>query len=193
MAIIMKHINDKFEPPRRYNPKISKPCSKLIEIMMAKKKGERQQSWASLIKDIELVLEGKNPHTSLPVGGSTVQRETAVGKSEDLNQSPVPGKSAEDAVIKKKSSNKKIIAMVAAVFLAAIIPIAIITVAVILFFQFKTKKPQDSGRRSVSSRKQILSSQPVENVKKVPVEKTDTPSTPEPKTSLKNILNDCTD
>lgn len=75
MAIIMKHINENFESPQIHNPKISNPCLNLIETMMAKKKEERQQSWDALIKDINLVLEGKNPETHPPVTGSTMQKD----------------------------------------------------------------------------------------------------------------------
>ena len=107
MAIIMKHINEKFESPRKYNPKVSSPCLKLIEIMMAKKREERQQSWNALIKDIDLVLGGKNPETPLPNAGSSVKSSAT----------------KKDKIRKKHYDIRKI---------AVIIALSIITVAIIL-------------------------------------------------------------
>ena len=170
MAIIMKHINDTFEPPRKHNPKITKQCSKLIEIMMAKKKGERQQSWESLIKDIDLVLAGKNPHTPLPVGGSTVQRETVVGKEGGLSKTAISGVPA--GTQKKKKNGKKIIVIVAAVIIAAMIPIAIITAVVIAFFSFEKKSERTQQLQRTTER-----ARSVEEVRTQDSAGTATPST----------------
>jgi eukaryotic-like serine/threonine-protein kinase len=150
MAIIMKHINEKFKSPRTHNPNISKYSSRLIEIMMAKKKGERQQSWAALIKDIDLVLEGKNPKTLLPSSGSTVQRDAATVGDAGKADKTTSGASTDKT--KKSSKKKKIIAIVTAIIIAAMIPIAIITVAVIIFFSSKkeTRTTQGAGRRSLT-------------------------------------------
>jgi len=152
MAIIMKHINDKFESPRTHNSKITKQCAKLIEVMMAKKKVERQQSWTALINDIELVLQGKNPQTQLPAGGSTVQREIAVPKADRLSESSAAGKSEADSDdTRKASNNKKILAVIAAIIL-----IAIIMAAVIVFFPSEKETISvNSDRVSVTSKKKL--------------------------------------
>ena len=164
MAIIMKHINDNFEPPRKHNPKITKQCSKLIEIMMAKKKNERQQSWSSLVKDIDLVLEDKNPHTPLPAGGSTVQKETAMGKAGGLSKTAISGQTDDEIDTNKtKKSGKKIAAILVAVCLAALIPIAIITAGVLVFNRSNKNvmsKPKEI--RTVSPRKNIFTAEPDE-------------------------------
>ncbi len=154
MAIIMKHINDKFEPPRKHNQKITKQCSKLIEIMMAKKKNERQQSWSSVVKDIDLVLAGKNPYTPLPVGGSTVQRETAVGKEGGLSKTAISG-NVVDSTGEKKAI-KKIVTILVAVFLAVLIPIAVIVAAVLIFYP--------SDKNVLSKPRKIQTTSPEKNI-----------------------------
>lgn len=158
MAIIMKHINDKFEPPRKHNPKISKPCSKLIEIMMAKKRGERQQSWNALLKDIDLVLEGKNPSTLLPAGGSTVERETTVGKEQASDKTPADAKKEvkpTPAAPKKKSgSGTKIFVILAAVFVIVLIPVFIIGLGLWFYFSNKQAVVPDNTSNSTSSTNQ---------------------------------------
>lgn len=77
MAIIMKHLNDKFESPLNLNSKLSVSCCELLEIMMAKKKEDRQQSWEALQNDIDAVLAGKSPLSSVPKeGASTLSKST---------------------------------------------------------------------------------------------------------------------
>lgn len=167
MAIIMKHINDKFEPPRTHNPKISKPCSKLIEIMMAKKKTERQQSWEALLKDISLVLEDKNPQTPLPSGGSTVQREAVVGEKNGISKSAIPESASGKTGKKKKGGAGRIAVILVAVFLAVMIPIVIIAAGAFLFYRSnKNVMTEPKEIRTSSPRSRIFSSQPDETTQK---------------------------
>ncbi len=73
MGILTKHITEPFPPPQDRNPGVTDQCAALLEIMMAKDKNDRQQSWDDLINDIDLVLAGRYPRTMRPEpGGSTV-------------------------------------------------------------------------------------------------------------------------
>ena len=83
MAIIMKHLNDDFVPLDALNPKISKQCCVLIDIMMAKNKPERHQNYESLIQDIDLVLKGKYPLSDRPSEKSFSKTKAAVKVSEN--------------------------------------------------------------------------------------------------------------
>lgn len=63
VGILTKHITDPFPQPKLINPNISDECNALLEIMMAKKKDNRQKSWDNAVRDINLVAEGKMPET----------------------------------------------------------------------------------------------------------------------------------
>lgn len=63
LSIITKHITDKLVLPDKINAKLSPHCSSLIQIMMAKNPNDRQRSWAQVLNDIKLVMEGKAPET----------------------------------------------------------------------------------------------------------------------------------
>jgi serine/threonine-protein kinase len=78
MAIIMKHLNEDYVALDALNPKISKQCSVLIDIMLAKNKPERHQSCNALIKDIDLVLNGKFPISPRPSEKSFSKTKAAV-------------------------------------------------------------------------------------------------------------------
>jgi len=60
-SVIKKHVTEPFPLPQVKNPELSDACATLLETMMAKQRENRYQSWAGLIKDIELVLTGMNP------------------------------------------------------------------------------------------------------------------------------------
>jgi serine/threonine protein kinase len=72
MGILTKHITEPFPSPKEKNPELSDECIVLLEIMMAKKKEDRQASWEDVIRDINLVLEHKLPASPLPQGASTI-------------------------------------------------------------------------------------------------------------------------
>jgi len=61
MRIMMKHVKGVFPPPRERNPNLSEECSLLLEIMMAKEKDDRPDSWQTLVQAIDLVISGKTP------------------------------------------------------------------------------------------------------------------------------------
>lgn len=66
MAIVSRHLRDPLPPAGERNPALSKQCCALLEVLMAKKREERQQSWLEVMKDIDLVLQGKYPKTPVP-------------------------------------------------------------------------------------------------------------------------------
>ncbi|MBN1865275.1 MAG: protein kinase [Victivallales bacterium] len=61
VGIISKHITEPLPPPQNANPNLSDTCAALLEIMMAKRPDDRQQTWEEVIEDIRLVIGGKMP------------------------------------------------------------------------------------------------------------------------------------
>ncbi len=106
MAILTKHITDPFPWPRDRNPKVSEQCSTLLEIMMAKNKGDRQKSWEDLIKDINLVMQGKYPATKRPPRGQSI----IISSVPSANNSTGPFSAVKNA----RFSNKTLYAAIAA-------------------------------------------------------------------------------
>ncbi len=72
ISIITQHITEPFPPPQEKNPDVTDQCSALLEIMMAKKPEQRQQSWEDVVKDMGSVLEGKMPESKRPATGQTM-------------------------------------------------------------------------------------------------------------------------
>ncbi|MFA6567080.1 MAG: serine/threonine-protein kinase [Victivallales bacterium] len=66
MAIVSRHLRDPLPPASERNPALSRQCCALLEVMMAKKREERQQSWLEAENDLDLVLRGQYPKTPLP-------------------------------------------------------------------------------------------------------------------------------
>jgi serine/threonine protein kinase len=66
VGILTKHITDPLPMPREVNPELSQECEDLLEIMLAKNKGDRQNSWEEAISDIKNVISGKSPETPTP-------------------------------------------------------------------------------------------------------------------------------
>ncbi|MFZ2658508.1 MAG: serine/threonine-protein kinase [Victivallales bacterium] len=66
MAIISRHLKDPLPPANERNPALSNQCCTLLEVMMAKRREERPQSWQEMREDVELVLKGQFPKTVPP-------------------------------------------------------------------------------------------------------------------------------
>ena len=141
MAIIMKHLNDKFESPLNFNSKLSVNCCELLEIMMAKKKEDRQQSWKALKNDIDAVLAGKPPLSAIPKdGASTLSKSTkAMVVSNDKNN-PI-------ATLNKK---KVIISII----------LLIVIVIIITFFSINNEKKEASSHVNTSTKSSVISKTP---------------------------------
>jgi hypothetical protein len=66
VGILTNHITDPLPSPQTINHNITPQCCALIEIMMAKNKGDRYKNWAGCIRDIDNVIAGKMPETPTP-------------------------------------------------------------------------------------------------------------------------------
>ncbi|OGV33780.1 MAG: hypothetical protein A2020_11680 [Lentisphaerae bacterium GWF2_45_14] len=66
VGILTKHITESLPSPKSVNPNLSESCCALIEIMMAKNKSDRQNSWHDCIRDIDRVFSGMMPNTPTP-------------------------------------------------------------------------------------------------------------------------------
>ena len=84
MAIVSRHLRDPLPPAGERNPALSKQCCTLLEILMAKKREERQQSWLEVRNDIDLVLKGQYPKTPLPKN-EEANRVYSVSTSEEIS------------------------------------------------------------------------------------------------------------
>jgi len=139
MAIIMKHINEEFPPPRKHNPKITEGCEQLIKIMMSKDRNQRQLSWGELKKDINLVMEGKMPETPLP--------------SDETNIAEKPGEKMEDKKqidqLENKPANRKIliVSIVLLGILTLVVGLILLVGGGLYIFRFKAT-PERPGSYS---------------------------------------------
>jgi serine/threonine-protein kinase len=96
--VLHMHVKTPLTPPENINPALSKECSALIQMMMAKDPGDRQGSWDYVIDDIEAVLAGRMP------GRKTL------GLFEKTKKSGISTSRADDVISlkgKSASSNKK--------------------------------------------------------------------------------------
>ncbi|MCK5844168.1 MAG: protein kinase, partial [Victivallales bacterium] len=75
LGIVSKHINETLQPPRERNPNLSEQCSSLIEIMMAKSKSDRQNSWEEVVADIRSVAAGEFPASRPFRGAGGIDRD----------------------------------------------------------------------------------------------------------------------
>ncbi len=76
MVLMTKHLTEDPVPPRKRNPKVSRPLNDLVLKMMAKEKDRRYQTPIELLEDMERVLAGRGIE-----GGGRGGREAAEGKS----------------------------------------------------------------------------------------------------------------
>lgn len=96
--VLQMHVRTPLTPPESINPALSKECSTLIQMMMAKEPKDRQASWDYVLDDIDAVLSGRMPgRKSLGLFGNTKKSSTSTSRADDVIS--LKGKSA--------SSNKK--------------------------------------------------------------------------------------
>jgi serine/threonine protein kinase len=60
--VMHRHLKSSLRPPDHINPELSAGCAQVIEMMMAKKVGERYRSAKDLLEDLDLVARGEPPH-----------------------------------------------------------------------------------------------------------------------------------
>ncbi|MHB9138954.1 MAG: serine/threonine protein kinase [Victivallaceae bacterium] len=83
--ILKMHVKTPPELPESVNPALSKECSALIQMMMAKNPEDRQASWDYVIDDIEAVLSGRSPgRKSLGLFGKINKPGTATSRPDDM-------------------------------------------------------------------------------------------------------------
>lgn len=150
MGILTKHITDPFPPPGDRNPELSEACAVLLEIMMAKKPEDRQQDWAAVLRDIDLVLAGKMPITPRPeVGASQVirvdQRDPLAKRLERKRQKKarLAGASAESASDKPPAKSKTPL-IVSPITVGKITVGILLVIAGVVLLQARTRKPVGS-------------------------------------------------
>ena len=85
IAVISKHMTNPLPSPRSRNPNLSVGCDALIKTMMAKEREGRQASWDDVVRDIDLVLEGKLPATSAPDQRGSLFSKTLAWQVKDWN------------------------------------------------------------------------------------------------------------
>ncbi len=64
--IIASHIHSPTPLARVRNPTVSEPCEQLLQVMMAKRPEQRQQTWSRVIADLKRVAAGRAPLTPAP-------------------------------------------------------------------------------------------------------------------------------
>ncbi len=114
MAIVSRHLRDPLPPASERNPALSKQCCALLEVMMAKKREERQQSWLEAGNDVALVLQGQYPKTPLPKN-KEADRVYSVSTSEEIStmravaplDKTVIDRTGEKAVLKPEPGKSK--------------------------------------------------------------------------------------
>ncbi len=97
-AVIMtKHLTAQVPWPRDVNTTISENCCRLVTRMMAKEAGDRYQTPAVLLRDMELVIDGKppqaavlDPELSSVAGSGTLPTVPAGGKPPAQPPAEVP-------------------------------------------------------------------------------------------------------
>jgi serine/threonine-protein kinase len=99
MAIVSRHLRDPLPSARERNPALSKQCCALLEVMMAKKREERQQSWIEVRNDVDLVLQGKYPKTP-PPKNEQGNRIYPVSSSEEITTMRVVAPQEKTVVVK---------------------------------------------------------------------------------------------
>ncbi len=61
MEVLLKHMSERLVPPRQVNPEIPQALGRVIERLMAKDPDNRYPDAASLIQDLEEILQGGKP------------------------------------------------------------------------------------------------------------------------------------
>jgi serine/threonine-protein kinase len=170
MAIVSRHLRDPLPPASERNPALSKQCCVLLEVMMAKRREERQQSWLEVGNDIDLVLRGQYPKTPLPKN-EEANRVYSVSSSEEVStmkavapldktvvvKTDGTADSKPDAVKSKPETQKAKNRISLGVLLVVFLLLAFLTCAVMLTAFILWKKSSSNGGKT----------SPIEQIKNV--------------------------
>ncbi len=83
--VLQMHVKTPLTPPEDINPALSKECSALIQMMMAKDPKDRQSRWDYVIDDIEAVLAGRMPgRKTLGLFAKAKKPESSTSRADDV-------------------------------------------------------------------------------------------------------------
>jgi len=159
MGVLAKYMTEPFPSPQIKNPELSDVCSVLLEIMMAKKAENRQQDWASVISDIDQVLNGEFPNTPRPEAGKSQVMQMSASQSLDrrkiTNRPKKAKKKAKQAPAQPEPTKSKLPLIIGVAAVVLILIIAGIAIALKSGSPPKKDiKPQTV--KSVASRKSCI-------------------------------------
>lgn len=78
VEVLHRQATESLADPRACNDTVSEPCVALLEVMLAKAREARHESWEALIEDLKRVMQGEMPARQRPMeGGSTLVRGSA--------------------------------------------------------------------------------------------------------------------
>lgn len=87
VEILNKHIHEYPEPVHCFNPNISEQCEALLEIMLAKNKSDRQDSWLDVIQDLQTVKQGDFPYNSCKLNSEFYDRHSHASQGKATHNS----------------------------------------------------------------------------------------------------------
>ena len=147
MAIIMRHLHDDLPPSRERNSEITENCDILLNVMMAKKREQRPQSWTALVNDISEVMAGRPPLTPLASNAAT-----ATGENSATNLSTKKGGIARKSSEKKDGAPSKFKGIIIAAALVAVF-LGTVGIGFIAFNYLSSneKAPGDSADGAVAT------------------------------------------
>lgn len=88
LSVVLKHLNEPIPSARDKNPEVPESVDTLVQRLMAKDPGDRYQSAAEIISDIERVEAGLPPE---PLSGVALRPAIWEGATQELTTTPVRG------------------------------------------------------------------------------------------------------
>jgi len=121
-AVMLKHLREQLTPPDHINPELSVGSAEIIEVMMAKNRGDRYQATQDLLEDLQAVRNGQPPIHARAIFDMSELAYLADGRpvGEDV---PLPPPPAADNLAKWKVATLILILLL---FLSFVMNIALI-------------------------------------------------------------------
>ncbi|MCZ6695116.1 MAG: serine/threonine-protein kinase [Acidobacteria bacterium] len=105
VAMIVRHMNDPLRPPRAANPTVPYPISALIQRMMAKRPGERFQSYDAFLKELDRAIGASEASATLPAPAGGTVGPGGTGRPEPRGQRPARPAGAPPSVTETPRSS----------------------------------------------------------------------------------------
>lgn len=70
LEILTKHVQEPLTSARKHNPAVTRPCDRLLRVLMAKAPDARPSTWDRVIEELDRVRQGHFPITPLPAKGT---------------------------------------------------------------------------------------------------------------------------